>query len=99
MERLHGEWLAWTCCDATDVCLVHALATDVTDVCLPGTLAKSSVYMGNGRMPHVFGTWISGVVCAYSHRSRIISIESKSFPSAAMPCQIARHTGDWLLVL
>ena len=25
MERLHGEWLAWTCCDATDVCLLHAL--------------------------------------------------------------------------
>ena len=71
-------------------------ATDVTDVCLPGTLVKSSVYMGNGRMPHVFGTWISGVDCAYS---RIISIESNSFPSAAVPCQIARLHGDWLLVL
>ena len=71
------ERLAWMCCDATDVCRVHALvnrlsawglagfhvfATDVTDVCLPGTLVKSSVYMGNGRMPRVFGTWLSGVV-------------------------------------
>ena len=25
MARVHGEWLAWTCCDATGVCLVHAL--------------------------------------------------------------------------
>ena len=74
-------------------------ATDATDVCLPGTLVKSSVYMGNGRMPHVFGTWISGVDCAYSQHSRIISIESNNFPSAAMPCQIARLHGDWLLVL
>ena len=23
--RLHREWLAWTCCDATDECLVRAL--------------------------------------------------------------------------
>ena len=74
-------------------------ATDVTDVCLPGTLVESSVYMGNGRMPRVFGTWISDVGCAYSQHSRIISIESNSFPSAAMPCRIARLHGDWLLVL
>ena len=74
-------------------------ATDVTDVCLPGTLVESSVYMGNGLMPRVFGTWISDVGCAYSQHSRIISIESNSFPSAAMPCQIARRHGDWLLVL
>ena len=32
--RLHGEWLAWLCCDATDVCLECVLA-------------KSSAYMGN----------------------------------------------------
>ena len=74
-------------------------ATDVTDVCLPGMLATSSVYMGNGRRPCVFGTWISGVVCPYSQRSRIISIDSQSFPSAATPCQIAHHIGDWPLVL
>ena len=58
-------------------------ATDVTDVCLPGMLVKSSVYMGNGRRPCVFGTWISGVGCPYSQRRRIISIDSQSFPSAA----------------
>ena len=23
--HLHGQWLVWVCCDATDVCLVHAL--------------------------------------------------------------------------
>ena len=22
--HLHGQWLGWACCDATDVCLVHA---------------------------------------------------------------------------
>ena len=59
-------------------------ATDVTDVCLPGTMVKSSVYMGNGRMPRVFGTWNSGVVCAYSQHSRIISIEQFSFCCDAM---------------
>ena len=74
-------------------------ATDVTDVWLAGMLATSSVYMGNGRRPCVFGTWISGVVCPYSQRSRIISIDSQSFPSAATLCQIARHIGDWPLVL
>ena len=23
--HLHGQWLVWACCDATDVCLVRAL--------------------------------------------------------------------------
>ena len=36
MERLHGEWLAWTCCDATDVCLVHALVNQVSTWGLAG---------------------------------------------------------------
>ena len=25
--RLHGQWLVWACCDATDVCLVRALGS------------------------------------------------------------------------
>ena len=25
--RLHGQWLVWACCDATDVCLVRALVS------------------------------------------------------------------------
>ena len=36
---------------------------------------------------------------SYSQRRGIIAIESHSFSSVAMPCQIAPHTGDWLLVL
>ena len=35
IERLHGEWLVWMCCDATDVRLER----------LP---AEWSVHMGNG---------------------------------------------------
>ena len=61
MGRLHGEWLAWLCCDATDVCLVRAseieplngaiagsLCFDSADGCPAWVLLKSAVYMGNG---------------------------------------------------
>ena len=71
-------------------------ATDVTDVCFAGTLVKSSVYMGTGRMPCVFGTRITGA-STFSQGCGSISIDSHGSPFAAMPCHIAHHTGDWLI--
>ena len=39
----------------------------------------------------VSGMWISGAFSPYSQGCRNISIESHSFPAAAMPCHIASH--------
>ena len=36
IDRLHGEWLLWTCCDATDECLVRALLNRAVALGLAG---------------------------------------------------------------
>ena len=68
--RLDGQWLVWACCDATDVCLVHALGSRASPWGLAGfdVIGVGPKIVARGAAKGANGMWISSAFRYPGHR-------------------------------